>query len=212
CARPPVQAPAVRPMAGLRLAPLPRGQNKAAEAATVLAACRQAHEANLQKDPARSAWLPLLQYHHGLALKEAGKLGEARQVLDAVVRQFPNAPEAAEAALRNGQSLKDEGLQKVEQARKLLAPPRPRPAQTAQDRGLPDDGIKLLGDAVRYLEGQAEQLKQKKADSPLRARMLYDAAWAAQALAEQEVESARERLRQERWQRLKDAAARRTPP
>jgi len=205
------EAPVV-PMANLRLATLLRRQNKAAEAATVLAACRQAHEANLLKDPARAGWVPLLQYHQGLALKESGKLPEARQILEGVVRQYPNATEAVEAALRNGQCLKDEGLLKVEQARKQLAQPGRKPDQQAQDRRLLDEGFKLLGDAVRYLEGQADVVKQKKADSPVRARMLYDAAWAARALAEQEVESARDKLRQERWQKLKDAAARKAEP
>ena len=213
---PPLKNAAVAAMANLRLATLLRGQNKAAEAANVLAACRQAHEANLQKDPARAAWVPLLQVHHGLALKEAGKLPEARQLFDGVVRQFPKAPEAIEAALRNGQCLKDEGLLKVAEARKWLAQPGRKPEQLAQDRRLMDDGFKLLGEAVAYLERQAEQLKQQKADTPVRARMLYDATWAARALAEQQVASARDKLREERWQKLKDAAARKaqgqTPP
>src|SRR5262249_5555835 len=42
---------AVAPMALVQLATLLRGQNKAAEAATVLAQGRQQHEANLLKDP-----------------------------------------------------------------------------------------------------------------------------------------------------------------
>ena len=208
----PLRDAAVAPMANLRLATLLRRQNKAAEAVKVLADCRQAHEASLLKDPARAGWVPLLQYHQGLALKESGKLAEARQILEGVVRSYPNAPEAVEAALRNGQCLKDEGVQKVELARKQLAQPGRKPDQQAQDRRLLDDGLKLVRDAVTYLEGQASQLKQKKADSPVRARMLYDAAWAARVVAEQEVESARGKLRQERWQKLKDAAAKKAPP
>src|SRR5207302_7665773 len=70
----PLRDAPVAPMAIVRLATLLRGQNRAAEAAAALAACRQAHEASLQKDPARSGWVALLQYHHGRALKEAGKL------------------------------------------------------------------------------------------------------------------------------------------
>src|SRR5581483_7164697 len=66
------QAP-VAPLALLQLATLLRGQNKAAEAAEVLNQCRQQHEANLQKDPARAGWIALLQYHQGVALREAGK-------------------------------------------------------------------------------------------------------------------------------------------
>src|SRR5205823_2456567 len=51
---PPLKNAPIAPMADLRLATLLRGQNKAAEAVTVLAASRQAHEANLAKDPARA--------------------------------------------------------------------------------------------------------------------------------------------------------------
>src|SRR5207248_5156904 len=118
---------------------------------------------------------------------------------DNVVKQFAARPEAAEAALRLGQCLKDEGLQKAEAARKLLAQPGRNPQQQAQDGAALADGFRLLGEAVTYLEAQAKQLEQqKKAGSPLRARMLYDAAWAARALAGQEVETARDKLRQER--------------
>src|SRR5205823_5481194 len=78
--------PPVAPMALLNLATLLRGQNKAAEAADVLAQARQAHEANLQKDPARAGWVFLLQYHQGVALREANKRPEARAVLNLVVQ------------------------------------------------------------------------------------------------------------------------------
>src|SRR5262245_6808084 len=97
----------VAPMALLRLATLLRTQNQAQQAAEVLDKCRQAHEANLAKDPERAAWIPLLQYHHGLALKESNKLPEARAVFDLVVRTAGNKPEAIEAALRHGQCFKD---------------------------------------------------------------------------------------------------------
>src|SRR5947209_5785030 len=207
----PLKDTPIAPMAILRLATLLRGQNRATEAATFLTNCRQAHEANLLKDPARASGVPMLQYHQGLALKEAGKLADARQAFDAIVRTYPNAPEAFEAALRNGQCLKDEGRQKVEEARKLLAQPGRKPEQQNQDRALMAQGFQLLGESVRYLEAQAEQIRQKKADSPLRARMLYDAAWAARALAEQEIEATRERLVQERWQKLKEDVAKKTP-
>jgi TolA-binding protein len=209
---PPLKTAPIAPMAVLRLSTLLRKQNQAAEAARVLEAARQAHEANLQKDPDRAAWVPLLQYHHGVALKEAGKLPEARQVFENVFRQFPNTPEAIESSLRCGQCLKDEGLRKVEQARKQMAQSGRNPQQQTQDRNLLNEGLKLLGESVRYLETHAEQVRQKKADSPARARMLYDAAWAARAIAEQEIDTTRQRLRQQRWQVLREEAARKTPP
>src|SRR5260370_4418029 len=93
----------IAPMAVLHLATLLRSQNQAQLAADVLAQVRQQQEANLQKDPARAGWVPLLQYHHGVALREAGKRTEARAILDQVVKNSPDRPEAAEAALRSGQ-------------------------------------------------------------------------------------------------------------
>lgn len=201
----------VAPMALLRLATMLRAQNQAAQAVEVLDKARQAHEPNLNKDASRAGWIALLQYHHGLALKESGKLPEARAILDGVVKNHANRPEAIEAALRFGQCLKEEGMQKIAAARQLLAQGGRKPEQIAEDRRKLDEGMKLVGEAVKYLEARAEAVKEKKAESPTRARMLYDAAWAARTLADAEVESAREKIRQERWQKLKDDVAKKTP-
>src|SRR5262249_26165132 len=73
----PLKQTAIAPLALLRLSTLLRSQNKAAEAVTLLADCRQQHEQNLLRDPARADWAPLLQYHQGLALKDAGKVNDA---------------------------------------------------------------------------------------------------------------------------------------
>ena len=53
-------------------------------------------------------WVPLLQYHQGVALQEAGKLPDARQLYEGVIKQFANAPEALEATVHMGQCLRDE--------------------------------------------------------------------------------------------------------
>jgi TolA-binding protein len=205
------QAP-VAPLALLELATLLRGQNQAAQAADVLNQARQQHEANLQRDPTRAAWVALLQYHQGVALREAGKRPEARAVLNLVVTQAAGRPEAFEAALRWGQCLKEEGEQKVDAARKRLGTPNLKPEETAAAQRDLDAGLKDLRDTVQFLENQAEQLKQKKPDAEGRARMLYEAAWCCRTLADAETESARYKLQQERWAKLKDEAARKTPP
>ena len=83
----------------------------------------ESHEPALLMDSARRTWAAQLQYHHGVALKEAGKLAEAQAVFAGLSKQFPNAPEAADAALRFGQCLKEEGQQKIDKSiRKLIAP------------------------------------------------------------------------------------------
>jgi TolA-binding protein len=207
----PLKQASVAPLAVLELATLLRSQNQAAQAAEVLNQCRQQHEANLQKDPARAGWVALLQYHQGVALREAGKRPEARGILDQVVKQAAGRPEAFEAALRWGQCLREEGEQKVDAARKRLATPNLNPQDTAAaDRDL-EAGLKDLRDAVQSLENTAEQLKQKKPDAEGRARMLYEAAWCCRTLADAEVAAARHKLQLDQWQRLKDEAAKKAP-
>ncbi len=202
----------IAPMALLELATLLRGQNQAAQAAEVLGQCRQQYEAKLQADPAHAGWATLLQYHHGVALREAGKRAEARAVFDLVVKQAPDRPEAADAALRFGQCLKDDGQQKIADAAKKLATPNLKPDEIAAAEQMRNDGAKDLRDAVQYLGAQAEQLKQKQPASEARARMYYEAAWACRELADLEVQAARDKLRQELWQKSKDETAKKTPP
>jgi TolA-binding protein len=202
----------VAPMALLSLATLLRGQNKAQEAADVLAKARQEYEEKLKTDPARSGWVPLLQYHQAVALKEAGKRAQARELLDVVIKSSPNRPEAAEAALRWGQSLKDDGKQKIDDARKKLAQGNLKPEESAAAQKLLDEGLKDLRDAVSYLENQAEQLKPRNPPVEARARMLYEAAWGHRDLAQMEVAALRSKMQQERWQKLKDEVAKKTPP
>src|SRR5207249_6488414 len=107
----------------------------------------------------RAAWAALLQYHHGVALREAGKYPEARAAFEVVMRQNPGRPEAVEAALRWGQSLKEEGIRKVEAAQKLLLAAK-KPEETAAAGKVRDDGVRMLREAVKHLEGHAEQLRQ----------------------------------------------------
>jgi TolA-binding protein len=203
---------AVTPMALLQLATYLREQNKAQEAADLLAKCRQEHEDRLRSDPNRAAWVPLLQYHHGLALKEAGKRGEARAVLEGVMKGSPNRPEAAEAALRWGQSLKDDGVLKLSESQKKLASPNLKPEEKAAAQKALDEGLKDVRDAVAYLEGQAEGLKNRQPQPEARARMLYEAAWGNRTVADTEVAAARAKLQQERWEKLKDQVNKKTPP
>jgi TolA-binding protein len=206
-----LKAPPVAPMALLQLATYLRAQNKAQEAADVLAKCRQENEEKLKNDPARAAWVPLLQYHHGLALKEAGKRAEARTVLEGVIKGSPNRPEAAEAALRWGQSLKDDGLAKVADANKKLANPGLKPEEKAAANKALDDGLKDVRDAVAYLESQAEGLKNRQPPVEARARMLYEAAWGNRTLGDAEAAAARAKLQKDRWEKLKDQLARKAP-
>jgi TolA-binding protein len=209
---PALKAAPIAPMALLHWATILRGQNKASDAVDVLAKARQEHEANLAKDPARAGWVALLQYHHGVALREAGKLPEARATFDLVVKQSASRPEAAEAAMRYGQCLKDEGLLKIEAARKRLATPDLKPEETAAANKDMEAGLKDLRDAIAYLDAQADQMKNAKPIPEARARVLYEAAWGCRTLADIEVAAARAKIQQEQWQKLKDEAAKKMQP
>jgi TolA-binding protein len=208
----PLKAAPVAPLGLLHLATLLRAQNKPAEAADVLKQCREQHEAALKADPARAAWVPLLQYHQGVALREAGKRAEARAVFELVMAQSPDRPEAADAALRSGQALKDDGEAKLGEAAKRLANPGLKPEEVAAAKKLQDEGAADLKNASAFFLAKAEQLKAKQPQSEARARMLYEAAWASRALGELETQAAREKARQDLWQKRREEVAKKTPP
>jgi TolA-binding protein len=216
----PLKGTTIAPMAVLHLATLLRGQNQATAAADALNQCRQQHEQKLLQDPARAGWVPLLQYHHGVALREAGKRAEAKAIFDQLVKQSPDRPEAWEAGLRAGQCLKDDGQQKIAEGTKRLTNPNLKPEEIAAARKLIDEGIANVRESVQFLTGQAEALKQKKLAnddlaqklSEARARMFYEAAWGERTIAEQELAAARDKIQQDLWQKQRDEAAKKTPP
>ncbi|MFL5240653.1 MAG: tetratricopeptide repeat protein [Gemmataceae bacterium] len=206
-----LKAAPIAPLALLHLSTVLRGQNKATEAAEVLKQARQQHEPTLAKDPSRAGWVVLLQYHHAIALREAGKLPEARALFESIAKQG-DRPEAVEAAFRYGQCLKDEGVNKLEAARKKLALPNLKTEEQSTGKADFEAGTKLVRDAVQYLDQQAEQLKAKQPVPEARARMLYAAAWGNRTLAEAEIDAARKKIQQDLWQKVKEEAAKKAAP
>jgi TolA-binding protein len=207
----PLKTTSVAPLAVLELATLLRSQNKPGEAADALALCRPPHEPKLLADPARAGWVPLLQYHHGVALKEAGKFPEARTVFELVMDKSPARPEAVEAAVRIGQCFLDEGVQKQEAPRKKLATPNLKPEEVTAATAALNEGAKPIRSALEFLEARAEQLRQKQPNQEARARMLYDAAWAARLLAEPERTAARAQVQAEIRKKLLEEAVKKSP-
>ena len=162
-------------------------------------------------DPAKHEWAALVQYHHGVALREAGKLPEARGIFENITRQFPARPEATDAALRRGQCLKEEGLLKIDPARKKLATPNLKPEEIAAANQALNEGYRLVGEAAQFFDQQAEQLKQKQPAPESRARMLYEAAWCYRTLAEPEIAAARAKIQQERLKKTQEEEAKKNP-
>jgi cellulose synthase operon protein C len=201
----PLKQTPVAPQAVLLLATYLRAQNRVPEAVDVFAKNRDFLEGVLAKDPAKGPTMTaLLRYHHGVALREAGKLPEARAMFEMVVKLGPQRPEATEAALRIGQCLKDEGQQRLDTARKMRQSGNKE--NIAKAKAIADEGYKFIKDAVGYLETQSDQLKAAPALQEARGRMLYEAAWCARLLAEPEVEAARAAIVQENLKKLNIAS------
>lgn len=208
----PLKQTPVAPQAVLQLATYLRSLNRANEAVDLFAKNREFLEGQLGKDQDKGpALTALLRYHHGVALKEAGKLPEARAMFEAVIKLGGQRPEAVEAALRIGQCMKEEGQQRLDTAQKMRSSAK-TPEQIAAVQKVADEGYKLIRDSVSYLETKADQAKQTPALQEARARMLYDAAWGARLLAEPEIESAREAYQKEMLKKLNISSAKHPLP
>jgi TolA-binding protein len=203
----PLKQSPIAPQAILQLATYLRAQNKTGEALDLFAKNREFLEASLAKDkdngPSMTA---LVRYHHGVALREAGKLTNAREMFETVVKMGPQRPEATEAALRIGQCLKEEGQQRLETARKLRSGAR-KPEEVANVQKVTDEGYKFIRDAVTYLEVQSDQVKANPAMQEARGRMLYEAAWGSRLLAEPEIAAARAAIQQEAIKKLNSSSS-----
>jgi len=208
----PLDKEAVAPLALLQWSTLLRGQeNKAGDAAKTLAQCRKRHEKALLADPARAGWVPLLQFHQAVALQESGQAGEARAIFEGLMQKFADRPEATEALLYRGMCLRDEGGQKIEAANQQLGAPDLKPEAADAARKSREEGEKMIRDAFDYFEQQADLLAKKEPVPPLRARLLYQAAWGRRGQGDQEVEAERTKLREELRVKLQEEAAKKTP-
>jgi TolA-binding protein len=210
----PLRQTLVAPQAVLQLATYLRSQNKAPEAADVLAKNRDFFEQMLNKEPDKekaTGMIVLLRYHQGVALREMNKLPEAREIFETVVKLGSQRVEATEAALRIGQCLKDEGQLRLEMGRKLRTTAK-KPEEIAQVQKVEGEGYKFIRDAADYLEKQADAVKANPALQDVRGRMLYEAAWAARTVAEPEVAAAKLAIQQEMLKKLNPPSAKFPPP
>src|SRR4029077_9749312 len=86
-----------------------------------------------------------------------------------------------------------------------------KPEETAAANRAFDDGLRVIQEAVKYLEAQAEQLKQKQPNTDIRARMLYETAWGYRNLADAEVAAVRTRMKQELQKKKQEETAKKNP-
>jgi len=169
----PLNASQPAALALLRLSLLQRIAARAADAAALLAAVRPKYEPDLLKDPQRADWVPLLGFHHGAALQEAGKPAEARPQFEAYLKSFPNHADAPEAVVRIAQCLMTE-------------------AAVAGVK--PEDALKTRQAAAARLEALVNELKAKQPKSEHLLRALYEWAWTLRPIGEAELADNKKKL------------------
>jgi TolA-binding protein len=185
--REPLNTAKIAPLAHIQLAAIYRMQTRGKDAADLLAKAREKYEPSLAASPEGTEIVPLLRYHHGLALRDANNFKEALELFDSVKQKWPTRPEAVEAALRAGQCQRDEALKRIEDAQKRAGSPK----KEEQAKALADmeEGYKAVSASIDFLAKEAQRDKETFLDT--RARMLYEAAWCARLLAEREIRDAR---------------------
>jgi TolA-binding protein len=207
----PLRATATAPLALVRLAALLRSQNRGADAANVIQQYRAQFEANLLKDPAQADRVPLLQYEQALALKQAGKMAEARALFEGVLQRFPDHRAAANAAWRAVQTRREELTTQMDAARQAAARPGAKPEEIAAAQRSLGEALNGMRDAVSALQSRADALGKTVPGSAAHLGALYEIAWACRALADVETEAALRQMRQEAVERLRAKLAQQLP-
>ena len=203
----------VAPLALVRLSALLRAQGRAADAVAAMAECRTQHEGRLQQDPARSDWVPLVQYELALATKESGKLPEARALFEQIAKQFGGRPEAVNSQWRAAQCRREELVAALAAARANVAKPGAKPEEITAARTAIAESLKGVGAAVDFLKAQVAELAKNAAGIPPypHQRALYELAWCGRVLAEAEIEAARMKLQAEAVQKIVAKLAQNAP-
>jgi tetratricopeptide (TPR) repeat protein len=206
----PLNASPNAPLALLRLSTLLRAQNKAAEAVTVMTQCRAQHEAKVAADPARSAWAPMIQYEHALAVKESGKVPEARALFEALARNAGGKPEGANAQWRVSQCRREEAAAQLATARAAAAKAGAKPEELAAAARLLETHSDAIRDAADSFQVEAEKLSTVAGATEAHLRMLYEAAWCHRLLVDAETDAARLKAQRDAMDAARPGAA--APP
>ena len=195
--RDPFRADPVAPLAIVQLSNLLRASKRAIDAVRIVRECRERHEKDMSRDPLRSSWMPGLQYEHGLAIMDTGKLAEARALFESVVKRYPGRPEAANSLWRAGQCQRRELVAAIAAAEKLAAQPNaPDDQVSAADKAV-RQALTGVGTVAEQLTTQAKALAKTAKGSKGHLRLIYEAAWCYRILGEREIDSARRKLQQD---------------
>jgi tetratricopeptide (TPR) repeat protein len=207
----PLRGTPVAPVALLHLAEMHRAQGRPAEAVKVLEQARQQHEGQLLRQPERVEVAIALRYHQGLAIRESGKLTDARNVFASITRDFGNRPEALDAAWRAGQCRREELAALLESAGKTLGQPGAKAEDLAAAARSQEEALRGLRELTGYFQEQSQLAAQRAPRSEARLRLLYEGAWTWRILGEYEHIAARSRLQQEAQKRRQEELAKSVP-
>ncbi|MDB5334334.1 MAG: hypothetical protein JWP03_5485 [Phycisphaerales bacterium] len=191
------------PLAILRLSSILRAQGKPQEAVDAMLRLRNEQEANIAHDPMRAPWLAMLQYEHALGLQDLKKLPEARAMFEAIVKQFPGAPEALNANWRIAQCRREEAGAQLAKAREAAHRPGIKPEEVTTAYASIAQGIKDLAQVAEVLRGQAEAQGLKSPGSDAHLRMEYELAWCYRVMADAETDAATFKLQQEAVEKVR---------
>ncbi|MGA2499216.1 MAG: tetratricopeptide repeat protein [Tepidisphaeraceae bacterium] len=178
-----------------------RLSRKPDQAVEFLSKLRQDREAAMLKDPKLAEYVPVLQYSLALALKEAGKRDQARELFLSIAKTFPKRPEAAEVPWRIGQCMRDDATAALETARRAYWNAA-KPEVREQAKADVDAALKKLREVADQLTQTAKQIATDSPDSELAGHINYDAAWAYRTLGDAEVEAARQKMQQDAVQKI----------
>ena len=206
--RDPYRGNPVAPLAIVQLSSLLRAGKRAVDAVRIVKECRDRHEKNMARDPVRSSWVPALQYEHGLAIMDTGKLAEARALFELMARTYPGRPEAANALWRAGQCQRRELLAAVAAAEKVAAKSGASAEEiSAADRAV-NQGITGLGAAAEQFTKQAGVLAKTAKGAKAHLRLIYEAAWCYRTLGERETDAARRAIQKDALDQARSRRAR----
>jgi len=198
---------AVAPEALMRLAGLLRAQNRPDEAAGAVREYLTRYEADLLRNPDTADKVPHLQYEQALSLRMANRQADARRVFEKIVKTYPTHPAAADAAWHAGQYRLDELAcritNRVDTLQKAVSWPDTPPEELASARRAFVETTNNLRSALNAALAQADAQGKTAPGSAAHAAALYEAAIAGRFLADQEIEDAMRRMRQDAVARMR---------
>jgi tetratricopeptide (TPR) repeat protein len=203
----PLKSSALAPMAMVRLGQMMRNSRRAEAAVKLLSSARSDYESALMKEAAKIVWAAGLRYELGMALKESGKYGEAREVFESALKDFSKQPQAAEIPWRIAQCEREAAMEQLLPVRKLFG----RRDGAEQARSTLATPLEQLRAAGKMMIAEA---RQRKDEPEFAAQIAFEAGGCWRMVAEYEAEAARvaaqeetQRMRQQQRSRPRLAAA-----